>query len=215
MSLTHNPFLTRSTLEYELPPFALIEEDHYLPAFYAGFEEHLREIDAIIDTPEITFENTIVQMERSGQMLGRVARVFFNKSSSDTNPNLEKIQGEIAPKLTSHTDSITLNPALFARIKFLHESQGSLNLNEEDAWLLHKYYNDFIHAGAHLTEDQRTELKTINEELSKLDAEFSKRLLADTKDLAVVVDDVAELDGFTPNQIAACAAAAKDRGLEG
>ncbi len=215
MSPTHNPFLTRSTLEYELPPYALITEDHYLPAFYAGFEEHLAEIDAIIATPTTTFENTIVAMEKSGQTLGRVARVFSNKTSSDTNPNLEKIEGEIAPKLTSHRDAITLNPALFARIKELHDQKESLNLNAEDAWLLHKYYNDFIHAGAHLTEAQRTTLKGINEELSTLDTEFSKRLLADTKDLAVVVDDVAELDGFTPNQIAACAAAAKERGLEG
>jgi peptidyl-dipeptidase Dcp len=215
MSLTNNPFASRSTLEYELPPYAQIKEEHYLPAFYAGFEEHLAEIQAIIDTPTTTFENTIVAMERAGQLLGRAARVFFNITSSDTNPNLEKIEGEIAPKLAAHQDAITLNPALFARIKTLHEQKDSLGLNEEDAWLLHKYYNDFIHAGSHLSAEQRETLKGINEELSKLDTEFSKRLLADTKDLAVVVDDVTELDGLTPNQIAAAAAAAKDRGLDG
>ena len=91
MSLTNNPFAVRSTLEYELPPYAQIKEEHYLPAFYAGFEEHLAEIQAIIDTPTKTFENTIVAMERAGQLLGRVARVFFNITSSDTNPNLEKL----------------------------------------------------------------------------------------------------------------------------
>jgi len=210
---TQNPFATRSTLEYELPPFAQITEDHYLPAFYAGFDEQLAQIQAIIAEPTTTFENTIVAMEKSGQILTRVSNVFYNKSSSDTSPALDAIEEEIAPKLSAHRDAITLNPALFAKIKTLHETKESLNLNDEDAWLLHKYYNDFIHAGAHLSDDKRKTLTALNEELSKLDAEFSKRLLADTNDLAVIVDTVEELDGLTPNQIAACKAAASSRGL--
>ena len=159
---TSNPFLSRSALEYELPPFALITEDHYLPAFYAGFDEQLAQIQAIIDQPTVTFENTIVAMEMSGQILTRVANVFFNKHSSDTTPGLDAINEEIAPKLSAHSDAIRLNPALFVRIRTLHETKESLNLNEEDAWLLHKYYNDFLHAGAHLSDQARLELSLIH-----------------------------------------------------
>ncbi|MEN9711005.1 MAG: hypothetical protein RL441_997, partial [Actinomycetota bacterium] len=112
---TSNPFALPSTLPYELPPFADIRDEHYAPAFYAGMEEQLAEIQAIIDTPgEVTFDNTIVAMERSGRTLYRVAVVFFNKSSSDTNDTIDAIEAEIAPKLAVHTDSIYLNPALFA-----------------------------------------------------------------------------------------------------
>ena len=214
-AMANNPFATRSTLEYEIPPFALIKEEHYLPAFYAGCKEQLAEIKAITDQPTITFENTIVAMEKSGQLLSRALLVFYNKSSSDTSPSHDAIEEEIAPKLSAHRDAISLNPALFARIKSLYESTATLNLNEEDAWLLHKYYNDFIHAGAHLSDDKRKTLTALNEELSKLDAEFGKRLLTDMKDLAVIVDTEAELDGLTENQIASCKAGAEARGLTG
>ncbi len=215
MSTETNPFFSRSTLEYELPPFALITDKDYLPAFYAGCEEQLREIAAIVAQPEVTFENTIVAMEKSGQILGRMLRVFYNISSSDTSPALDAIEEEIAPKLAAHQDSISLNPDLFARIKKLNDEKDSLHLNEEDAWLLHKYYNDFVHAGADLSPSDRTALMALNEELSKLEAQFSKKLLADSKESAVVVDSRAELDGLTDNQIAACEAAARDRGLQG
>lgn len=215
MSIEQNPFFSRSTLEYELPPFALIKEEHYLPAFYHGCEEQLAEVAAIIAQPEVTFENTIVAMERSGQILGRMLRVFYNISSSDTNPAIDAIEEEMAPKLAAHQDSISLNPDLFARIKKLYLDQSSLHLNEEDSWLLQKYYNDFLHAGADLSEANRTRLMAINEELSKLEAQFSKKLLAESKDSGVIVDNAADLDGLTENEIAACEVAAKDRGLEG
>ena len=210
-----NPFAKRSTLEYELPPFSLIKEEHYLPAFYAGCEEQLAEVEAIIASGEPTFENTLVALEKSGQLLMRMLNVFYNKSSSDTSDALDKIEEELAPKLAAHSDAIKLNPALFARVKKLYDSRASLGLNEEDANLLEKYHTDFLHAGAHLTEAQREELKVLNEKLSKLETQFSKNVLADTNDLAVIVDDVKELDGLSENEIAACAAAAKDRGLDG
>ena len=210
-----NPFAQRSTLEYELPPFALIKEEHYLPAFYGGCEEQLTEVDAIIASGEATFENTLVALEKSGQTLGRMLQVFYNKSSSDTSDSLIAIEEEMAPKLAAHSDAIKLNPKLFSRVKKLYESRASLGLNEEDANLLDKYYTDFIHAGAHLTEAQRETLKGLNEQISKLQTQFDKSLLADTNDLAVIVEDVKELDGLSENEIAACAAAAKDRGLEG
>ena len=211
-----NPFAQRSTLEYELPPFALIEEEHYLPAFYEGCAEQLAEVQAILDTPgAATFENTIVALEKSGQYLGRMLRVFYNKSSSDTNEALDAIEEEIAPKFAAHQDAISLNPVLFKRIKELYDSRESLGLNSEDSWLLERYYKDLIHEGAHLTEDQRTRLKELNEELSSLETQFSKNVLADTNDLAVLVDTVEDLDGLSENQIASAAAAAKDRGHDG
>ena len=210
-----NPFALRSTLEYEMPDFNRINDDSYLPAFYAGCEQQLGEVHEIIKQDEVTFENTIVKMELSGQILMRMMMVFYNKSSSDTSDRLDEIEAEIAPKLSAHMDEIHLNQKLWGRIKHLYENRDSLNLNTEDAWLLERYYRDFTHAGAHLTDAQRESLKVLNEELSKLETQFGKNLLNDTNDLAVVVDDVAELDGLTENEIAACAAAAKDRGLEG
>jgi len=213
---SQNPFALRSTLEYELPPFAQIREEHYLEAFYAGTEAQLAEVAEIINlTDEVTFENTIVALERSGQILNRMLLVFYNKSSSDTNDAIDAIEEEIAPKLAAHQDAIRLNPALFARIKGLFDSRGSLDLGSEDLWLLERYHRDFIHAGAHLTEAEREKLKVLNEQLSTLETQFSKNVLADTNDLAVVVDELAQLEGLSENEIAAAASAAADRGLAG
>ena len=210
-----NPFAHRSTLEYELPDFSAINDESYLPAFYAGCEQQLAEVAAILAQQEVTFDNTIVALERSGQVLNRMLMVFYNKSSSDTSKALDDIEEEIAPKLAAHSDAIRLNPALFGRIKQLFDNRSALGLNTEDEWLLERYYQDFTHAGAHLSDAQREELTKLNEELSKLETQFGKNLLNDTNALAVVVDDVAELDGLTEGQIAACAQAAKDRGLDG
>jgi peptidyl-dipeptidase Dcp len=211
-----NPFAQRSTLEYELPPFADIKVEHYLPAFYEGCAQQLAEVKAILDTPgAATFENTIVALEKSGQMLMRMLLVFYNKSSSDTSDALDAIEEEMAPKLAAHQDAIQLNPVLFKRIKDLYDARESIGLNSEDAWLLERYYKDLIHAGAHLTEAQRDRLKELNEELSKLETQFGKNVLADTNDLAVLVDSIEELDGLSENEIAAAAAAANDRGHDG
>lgn len=213
---TTNPFAQRSVLEYELPSFSQIKEEHYLPAFYEGCAQQLAEVQAILNTPgAATFENTIVALEKSGQMLMRMLLVFYNKSSSDTSDSLDAIEEEMAPKLAAHQDAINLNPVLFKRIKDLYDARESIALNVEDAWLLERYYKDLIHAGAHLTEAQRDRLKELNEELSKLETQFGKNVLADTNDLAILVDTEKELDGLSENQIAAAAAAAKDRGHDG
>ncbi len=211
-----NPFAPRSTLQYELPPFEKIRDEQYLMAFYAGAEAQLAEVEEIINFPEqVNFENTIVALERSGQMLNRMLLVFYNKSSSDTSPAIEVIEEEIAPKLAAHTDAIRLNPVLFARITELFEKRNSLNLGSEDLWLLERYYRDFTHAGAHLDEVNREKLKGLNEQLSRLETQFSKNLLADTNELAVVVDDVEQLDGLSANEIASAAKFAADRTLTG
>jgi len=211
-----NPFAHPSTLEFELPPFSVIKEEHYLPAFQAGMQQQLDEVQGILNAPgDATFDNTIVALERSGKLLERVSLVFFNKTSSDTNDALEAMRAEIAPKLSAHHDAIMLNPQFFARIKGLFDSRETLSLSSEDAWLLEKYYKDLIQAGAHLSDAQRARLTELNGALSKLSTQFSKNLLADTNDLAVVVDAIEELDGLTANQISAAATAASERGLSG
>ena len=208
-----NPFAAVSTLEYEMPPFALIKDEHYLPAFYGGMEEQLAEVDAIIAQPDVTFENTIVALEKSGRTLLRVTLVFFNKSSSDTSDLLDAIEEEIAPKLAAHSDAIKLNPLLWSRVVKIYNDRSTLGLEPEDLRLVELYYKDFHFAGAHLNSEERVELKTLNEELSKLEAEFSRKVLADTNDSAIVVDSIAELSGLSDNEIAGAKAAAEARGL--
>ncbi|MFM6966651.1 MAG: M3 family metallopeptidase [Rhodoluna sp.] len=210
-----NPFANRSELPYELPPFEAISDDHYLPAFYEACQEQLSEVTAILESGAPSFENTIVALEKSGRMLFRVLAVFYNKSSADTNDAIDAIEAELAPKLSAHTDSINLNAELFERIEAVYESRHNLNLDAESVWLIERYYRDFVHAGAKLGINEREELKSLNETLSKLGTKFSQNILNDSNDLAVVVDDVADLDGLEPDQIAAAAAAAEARGLSG
>lgn len=212
--LTGNPFASASTLPYELPDFARIADEHYKPALIAGMAEQLAEIAAITNqSSDATFENTVLPLELSGSLLQRVALVFFNKVSSDTNETLSAIEAEVAPLLAAHSDSIYMNQALYARVKTVFEARAALNA--EDAWLTEKYYLDFIKAGAHLTAEQRSRVQEINERLAALNAEFGRLLLADTNDLAVHVEDVAELDGLSEAEISAAASAAEARGLDG
>ena len=213
--MSSNPFFERSTLPFELPDFSAIKEEHYLAAFYEGTRVQLNEVAEIIASGEPTFENTIVALEKSGQILSRVLLVFYNKSSSDTNDQLDTIEEEIAPKLSAHQDAITLNPELFSRIKALHDSAATLKLEAEDLWLLDRYYRDFVYAGAALSTEQRSALSKINERLSFLETQFSKNLLADTNESAIVFDSAAELLGLTDGEIKAAADAATVRELDG
>jgi peptidyl-dipeptidase Dcp len=210
-----NPFAHRSNLSYELPPFDAIRDEHYLPAFYEGCEEQLAEVNAILESGAPTFENTILALEKSGRMLFRVLSVFYNKSSADTNDAIDKIEEELAPKLSAHSDAINLNAELFARIEHVHEARHGLGLDAESVWLVERYYRDFVHAGAKLGAREREELKALNEKLSKLGTKFSQNVLNDTNDLAILVEDAAELDGLEPGQIDAAAAAAESRGHKG
>lgn len=210
-----NIFFERSALEYELPDFAHLEESHYTEAFYEGTKSQLLEVESILSSGEPTFENTIVALEKSGQILTRALLVFYNKSSSDTSEAIDAIEEEIAPKLSAHQDAITLNPGLFARIKSLFDKRESLALAAEDNWLLEKYYRDFVFAGAHLSQDQRNELTKINERLSFLETQFSKNLLADTNESALILDSPEELKGLSDSEIQAAAVAASARGHEG
>ena len=210
-----NPLLSRSPLPYELPDFAKLTDEHYLPAFEHAVQSHNVEIAAILADPNVTFENTIVAMERSGDLLNSMLMVFYNKSSSDTNETLQEIEAEIAPRLAAHMDSIRLNPELFARIQELASKRESLGLDAESDWLLTKYQKDFKFAGAELTAEQRKRVGEINEKISGLEAEFDKRLLADSNDLAIHLADASRLAGLSDAEIASCKKAAEVRGLDG
>ncbi len=211
-----NPFLSPSTLPYQLPPFAEISDDHFGPAIEQGMAEQRAEIAAITaQTEPATFANTMEPLERSGQLLTRVLRVFFNKSSADSNDASNALEEEFAPKLAAHEDAITLDSALYARIAALHEQRDDLDLTPEQRYLIERRHTVMTLAGAGLDDAQKERLSELNSRLSVLQTRFEKNLLADTNDLAVVIDDVAELDGLTPGEISAAAQAAADRGLEG
>ncbi|TFC43632.1 M3 family peptidase [Cryobacterium sp. TmT2-59] len=211
-----NPFFSPSTLAYELPPFGLIREEHYRPAFLQGMAEQILEVAAICGVPDApTFDNTMVPLELSGQLLTRVAAVFFNRSSSDSNQLTDALEEELAPLLAAHADAIRLNPELFARVAALHAQLDRLQLDAESRYLVERYHTEFTLAGAGLTDAAKAELRDYNARLSTATTRFEKNLLADTNDLALVLENVAELDGLTAGQISAAAEAATERGLPG
>jgi len=213
MADTTNPLIAPSPLPYHLPPFADISDEHYEPAFETGMRAHLDEIRAITSNPdEPTFENTMIPLERAGQILHRVATVFFNKSSSDSNEATNALEEGIAPRLAAHDDAIMLDAALYARVRAV--AQTSDALDDESRYLVERYLAEFEHAGANLDDDGKERLRAFNQTLSTLTTRFEKNLLADTNDLAVLVTDVEELDGLSDGEIASLAAAARDRGID-
>ncbi|MBR7834603.1 M3 family metallopeptidase [Actinospica durhamensis] len=212
-----NPFFRASTLPYQLPPFDLIRMEHYRPAFDQGMADQLAEMAAIANSPlEPDFENTVVAMERSGALLNRVAHVFFNQSSSDTNDTFQEIEAEISPRLAAHEDAIHLDPKLFGRIKALYDARESLELPDGEALrLIEKRHEAFVRAGAELSAEQQERLRGLNAELATLTTTFQRNLLADTKARALVLDDAAELAGLSEDGVAAAAENGKALGHEG
>jgi peptidyl-dipeptidase Dcp len=211
-----NPFTAPSTLPFEAPRFDQIKDADFQPALEQGMAQHLAEVNRIADDPAApTFDNTIVAMERSGQMLNRVRAVFSALTQANTNPILQKVQADEAPRQAAHNDAIYLNPKLFARVQAIHDQLDQLKLDPEQRQLVEVYYKDFVHAGARLSEGDKARLRELNKQLSTLQTEFGHRLLAGTKAGAVVVEDKAQLAGLGPDQIAAAAQAAKGRGLDG
>jgi peptidyl-dipeptidase Dcp len=211
-----NPLLQPSQLPFHLPPFDKIKDADFAPAFEAGMAEHRKEIDAIAHADAAaTFDNTVVAMERSGRTLARVAKVFFNLGASNTDEAMEKIEAEMAPRLAAHQDAILLDAALFARVDAVFKQRNELGLDPESVQLVERYENMFVRAGARLSDADKATLKKFNEELSSLSTRFRQNVLAATKDGAVVVEDVKQLDGLSPEQIGAAAEAAKARGMEG
>ncbi|MDO8501772.1 MAG: peptidyl-dipeptidase Dcp [Gemmatimonadaceae bacterium] len=211
-----NPFATPSALPYQAPDFSRIHDTDYQPALEAGMSQQLAEIGMIAaQTAPPTFENTIVAMERSGALLTRVSKVFGAITQANTNNTFQKIQKGEAPKLAAHTDAIFLNDRLYQRVKSIYDRRDALGLNPEQKALVELYNRNFVRAGAQLPEADKSQLRALNLEESKLTTEFQNRLLAATKAGALVIDDVAQLDGMSEGEIAATAAAAKQRGLTG
>lgn len=209
-------FASDSTLPLLAPDFSKISESDYIPAFEQGMAIQKAEVQAIIDNPAApTFENTIVPLEKSGRMLGRVSRVFFQLTGTVTNDNLDKINEQISPKLTAHGDSITLNPALFQRVKAVYDNRAAMSMTPEDAKLLENYYEGMVHSGALLTDAQRERVKAINTELTTVTTEMSQKIRAAMSDQPLIVDSKAQLAGLSDADIAAAAKLAAEKGAPG
>src|SRR6266436_2934541 len=211
-----NPFLVESVLPYHLPPFDKIKDEHFVPATEAGMQEQLKEVDAIAANAEkATFDNTVVALERTGRLLDRAQRTFSNLNAADTNPARQKIETELAPKLSAHHDAILLNSKLFARIQELYSNREKLGLDPESSYLLERYYKDFVRAGAKLSDPDKEKLKKINAELATLQTDFEQNVLKEKNASSVVVDRKEDLDGLSYNKMASVTAAAKAEHKEG
>ncbi|SFM76395.1 M3 family metallopeptidase [Rugamonas rubra] len=211
-----NPFAKASTLPFQFPAFDRIKNEDYAPAYAEGMRQQAAEVEAIANNPKAaTFDNTIVAMERSGQLLGRVGSVFGNLSGANTNDVLEALDRDLSPKLAAHSDAIRLNGKLYARIKSLYERRAKLHLDAESLYLLERYNTDFVRAGAKLSDADKSQLKAYNAELAVLQTSFSQNVLREANASALIVDTRAELAGMSDKAIDAAAATAKARGLEG
>src|SRR5438132_10924453 len=215
-NMADNPLLSESSLPYHIPPFDKLKDEHFIPAIEAGMREQLKEIEPIANNSEKpTFDNTIVALERTGQLLDRAQRTFSNLNACQTNPARQKIDKETAPKLAAHRDEIFLNPKLFARVQALYEQRDKLGLDPESAYLLERYYKDFVRAGAKLSDSEKEKLKKINAELAGLQTQFEQNVLKERNASSIVVDRKEELAGLSNEQLAGLTAAAKTEHKEG
>lgn len=212
-----NPFFVEKyDTPFEVPPFDLISEAHYLPAFREGIKRQKDEIQTIINNEEApTFENTLLALENSGELLSRVSSVFYNISSANTNDEIQAIAEEISPELSAHRDDIALNEKLFARIQTLWENKATLNLNSQQTKVLENQYKSFVRGGANLPEDKKGRLREINEKISLLTLKFGQNQLAETNDFQLVIDQKSDLSGLSDDLIETAAREAGAAGMEG
>ena len=216
MTDASNPLLLPSSLDYGLPDYRTIRAEHYLPAFQAAFEEHLREISRITMVRSMpTFENTIEALERSGELLDRVAHTFYTVSSADATPEIQAVDEQLAPLMAAHQDAITLDSALYWRVQQVHAQLDDLDLEPEQRYLVEIHHREMTHAGAALDDEAKARLTVLNQQLSTLSNTFERNLLDDTNDLAVVFDSPQELDGLSAGELSAATRAAQERGLDG
>lgn len=215
-SMSENPLFSESTLPFHAPDFDAIKVEHYRPAFEAGMEKELEEMEAIASNAEApTFENSIVAMEKSGRLLSRTASVFYNLTSAHTNDDIQEIQKEMAPKLAAHSDNILLNAELYDRVKTLYDQREEMDLSASEMKLLEDTHRDFVRAGAQLSEDEKQRMREINERLSTLTTQFQENLLKMTKERSVLVEDKAKLDGLSDDRIAASKETASEQDKDG
>jgi peptidyl-dipeptidase Dcp len=211
-----NPFAKPSTLPFQYPAFDKIKNEDFAPAFEEGMRQHSLEIDAIAASRAApTFQNTIVAMERSGQLLNRVSTAFYNLVGANTNDTLNALDKELAPKLAAHSDKIRLNEKLYKRIKTLYDKRDTLHLDAESAYLLQRYHTDFVRAGAKLSASDKVKLKAYNGKIAALQTQFSQNVLKEANASALVVDSREELAGMSDKAIDVAGAEAKKRGLDG
>ena len=214
--LASNPFMHASTLPFQAPDFTKIKNSDFSPAFEEGIKQQLAEIESIAQNPEPpTFENTLVALEKSGQLLRRVNGVFNMLSGANTDSVLQKLSEEIAPKLASIQDAIYLNNALYERFKKIYEKKDQLNLDKESTRLLEYYHKQFIRAGANLSSDDKTKLKKLNEEEAGLGAKFTNQLLAAAKDGAFLSDNKEAFKGLPEGALNSAARIAEAAGKKG
>ncbi|MAQ69734.1 MAG: peptidase M3 [Flavobacteriales bacterium] len=206
-----NPFFQEWETAYEIPPFLQIKDEHYMPAFEKGMEDNLKEINKIVEnSEEATFANTIEELERSGNLLTKVQRTFFNLAGSNTNPQLQELQRELSPILSAHYDQILLNKGLFLRIEKLWQNRNSLQLTNEQSKLLEDTRKQFVRSGALLNDKQKAQITEINSKISELTTTFGQNLLAETNDFELILTQ-SDLSGLSDNVIAAAAEAATQK----
>jgi peptidyl-dipeptidase Dcp len=211
-----NPFYAPSTLPFGAPPFDRIKDEDYQPAIEAGMAQQFAEIDAIANNPAApTFQNTFVAMERSGRLLARSSAAFNGVSQANTNPVLQQAKTALAPQLAAHQDSIRLHAKLFARVAAVYGQRASLGLDPESLRLVEREYDQFVHSGANLSDQDKARLKKLNQEASSLSDAFSKKLLDSTTAGAFVTEDKAALAGLSDAQLAAAAQSAGKRNAKG
>ena len=208
MQSSINPFFQEWDTPYEIPPFLQIKDEHYMPAFEKGMEENLKEIDEIVKNSEsATFTNTIDELERSGKLLSKVQRTFFNLAGSNTNPQLQELQRELSPILSAHYDKIALNKGLFLRVEQLWKDKDNLELTKEQRKLLEDTRKQFVRSGALLNDEQKLKITEINSKISKLTTTFGQNLLAETNGFELILSKI-DLEGLSEDVIAAAAEAA-------
>lgn len=211
-----NPFFTEWTTPYGIPPFDQIKNEHFMPAIEQGMQQHLEEIDVIVNNQEApTFSNTIEAMDYSGRLLSKTLAVFFNLESAETNDSLQKIAEEISPLLSEHNDKVSMNEKLFDRVKTVYNNRESENLTPEQTRLLTNYYKDFVRSGALLPADKKEQLKAINKEIGLLTLKYSQNVLAENNSFELVIENESDLAGLPESVKAAAAEEAKARGKEG
>ena len=211
-----NPFLSKYTTPYGIPPFEQIKVEHYKPAFIKGMEEHKKEIDAIVNNKKpATFENTIAALDRCGELLNKVASVFYGQNSACTSDEMQAVSREISPLLSQHSDDITMNAALFKRVKYVYDHQSEEKLDKEQKKLLEETYKSFVRSGANLSADKQEQLRKLNQEISMLQLTFGQNMLAETNAFQLVIDNKDDLAGLPQNLIASAAEVAKERGMDG
>ena len=213
---TPNPFFTEYTTPYGVPPFDQIEVAHYKPALLKGMEEQTKEVEAIVSNPEEpAFENTIVALDQCGQLLQKAMYAFSGQSSVNTNDEIQELEREIYPMLSKHSDDISLNPALFARVKAVYENQAKFNLDKEQKKLLEETYKGFVRGGANLSEADQAKLRELNSEISMLQLTFGQNVLKETNAFQLVIDNEADLAGLPEDVKVKAAETAKEMGKEG